>query len=263
VDNNASNIAIHDNLVGGNGGDGIAILGSPNPGTSLVANGIGIGASGTPLGNAGHGIRVAGSALGVFVGKRYRLAPPMTASISNNGGAGLFVDDVAQVDVVNASVGGNSGLAIDLAPLGATPNDAGDGDGGPNEGLNKPVIESAILDVSTLTTTITGTLSAAPSSSYELHFYISTSCDASGFGGGQAFFPLSPPPVVVSVVTDVSGNANVTRQTSGLGAGVFLTALTRRFATTPGPAALIVSEFSACRQVTSSADLIFADGFDA
>jgi hypothetical protein len=262
VDLNSSGIAIHDNLISGNLADGVAVLDSPAGSTSLIANGIGIGVGAAPFGNGGHGVLFSGNVAGAFVGKPYLFSPFGSTSISNNLGAGLFVDVTAQVDVINGSIGGNGGLAIDLAPAGVTPNDPGDGDGGPNELLNKPVIQSALYDPGTLTTTITGSLGAAPGSSYEIHFYISKSCDASGFGGGSRFFQLNPPPIIANVTTDASGNATFVRQTSGLGQGVFLTALTRRFSTSPSPPALIVSEFSACRQVASTLDLIFANGFD-
>lgn len=261
VDLNSSNIAIHDNLISANLSDGVAIFDSPISVTSVVSNGIGVGVGGVPLGNSGNGVLVAGSTTVAFVGARYRFSAFGTASISHNGGAGLFVDDLAQVDV-NASMSGNGGLAIDLAPIGVTPNDNGDGDSGPNELLNKPVLQSVIFDPSTSITTITGVLNAAPNSSYAINFYISSSCDASGFGGGQSSFPLSPPPSAVNVTTDALGDATFTRQTSGLGAGLVLTALTRRSASTPGPSAFIVSEFSNCRPVVSSNDLIFRNGFD-
>lgn len=261
VDLNSTSIAIHDNLISANLGDGVAIFDSPMSGTHLVANGIGIGVGGLAFGNAGHGVIVAGNSRGAFVGKRWRFSAFGAASISHNAGAGLFVDDQAQVDV-NASIAGNGGLAIDLAPLGVTPNDSGDGDSGPNELLNTPALQSVVFDPSTFSTTIIGTLNAAPDSSYEIHLYVSSSCDASGFGGGATLFPLNPPPSIVNVTTDVFGDATFTRQTSGLGAGLALAALTRRFATTPGPPALIVSEFSNCRPVVSANDLIFRNGFD-
>ncbi len=261
VDLNSSDIAIHDNLISANLGDGVAIFDSPISLSSVVSNGIGVGVGGVPLGNGGNGVLVAGNTTIAFVGARYRYSAFGTASISHNGGAGLFVDDLAQVDV-NPSIGGNGGLAIDLAPLGVTPNDSGDGDGGPNELLNKPELQSVIFDPSTLVTTITGVLNAAPNSSYAINFYISGSCDASGFGGGQSFFALNPPPGIVNVTTDALGDATFTRQTSGLGAGLVLTAMTRRSATTSGSPAFIVSELSNCRPVVSSSDLIFRNGFE-
>jgi hypothetical protein len=254
---NGSAISIHDNLISANGGDGVAVLDSPVPGTSLLANGIGIGVGAEALGNGGNGILVAGTSTGVTVGGHFRFTP-VVANIANNAGAGLFVADAAIVDAGAVSIAGNGGLAIDLAPAGVNPNDAGDGDTGPNELLNFPDIASAIFDSSTFTTTITGSLHAAPSSSYEIHFHINDVCDASGYGGGQTFFPSSS----VNVTTDATGNASFVRQTSGLPAGRFLTALTRRFATASAVSALIVSEFSACRRIVASGDLIFLSSFE-
>ncbi len=257
---NGSAIAIHDNLISANGGDGVAVLDSPFAGTSLLRNGIGIGVGAQRLGNAGNGILVAGVSTGVTVAGRFRFTPTV-ASIANNAGAGLFVGDVALVDASAVSIAGNTGLAIDLAPAGVNPNDAGDGDSGPNELLNTPVITSAVFDSGSLATTITGALHAAPSSSYEIHLYRNDACHSSGYGGGQTFFPLSSSPVIVNVTTDAMGNASFMRNTSGLPAGKFLTALTRRFATTPVAPALIVSEFSACRRVVPT-DQIFWNGFE-
>jgi len=257
---NGSAIAIHDNLISANGGDGVAVLDTPFGGTSVLGNGIGIGVSAQRLGNGGNGILVSGVSTGVTVGGRFRFTPTV-ASIANNAGAGLFVGDVALVDASAVSIGGNTGLAIDLAPAGVNANDAGDGDTGPNELLNRPVINSALFDSVSLSTTITGSLQAAPSSSYEIHLYRNDACHSSGYGGGQIFFPLSPTPVIVNVTTDAAGNASFTRITSGLPAGKFLTALTRRFATTPGVPALIVSEFSQCRRVVPT-DQIFWNGFE-
>ena len=141
---NGTSIAIHDNLISGNVGDGVAIFDSPFSGTELIANGIGIGVGAVPFGNGGHGVLVSGNVAGALVGKPYLFSPFGSTSISNNLGAGLFIDGTAQVDIVNGSIGGNGGLAIDLAPAGVTPNDPGDGDSGPNELLNKPLIQSAI-----------------------------------------------------------------------------------------------------------------------
>ncbi|MBL0162061.1 MAG: hypothetical protein IPP82_00025 [Xanthomonadales bacterium] len=262
VDANASNIAIYDNLISNNGSDGVAILDSPTLGTAVIANGIGIGVGAVAMGNAGHGVIVAGGARAVTVGARFRFAPPFTASIANNAGAGVFVDDFAQADVGNASISGNGGLAIDLGSLGVTPNDPLDADNGPNELLNKPVIASAIFDAATSITTITGSLAAVPNATYTILFFRNTACDASGYGGGQTLLSFDPPPSGLVVTTDASGNASFVRQTSGVPANIVLTALTRTFASM-SPPALIVSEFSACRQVISTTDRIFMSGFDS
>ena len=258
---NGSVISIHDNLISANGGDGVAVFDSPFHGTALQGNGIGIGVGAQALGNGGNGILVAGSSTGVSVSGHFRFTP-VAANIANNGGAGLFVADMTLVDAVAVSIAGNAGLAIDLAPLGVNSNDAGDGDSGPNELLNFPIIESALFDSSTLATTITGKLHAVPNSGYEIDFYLNDICDPSGFGGAQTYFPLSPPPSGVHVTTDGLGNASFTRQTAGLQPGRLLTALTRGLANTPVPQPFIVSEFSGCRRIVASGDLIFLNGFE-
>jgi hypothetical protein len=259
VDVNSAAISIHDNLISANVGAGVVVLDSPVPGTMLVNNGIGIGAGAVPLGNGGDGVFVAGNGTVVSIGGRFRLVP-VAPSIANNAGAGVFVTDLALVDASAGSIAGNAGLAIDLAPAGVNPNDAGDGDVGPSELLNFPIITSAIFDSSNHTTTITGTLNAAPNSSYQIGIYLNDVCDPSGFGGGQTPFPLDPPPNVINVSTDATGNASFVRQTPGLQAGRFLTALTRGFSTVMPT--FIVSEFSACRRIVASGDLIFLTSFE-
>ncbi|MEO8670767.1 MAG: hypothetical protein ABI411_05590 [Tahibacter sp.] len=257
---NGSSIAIYDNLIGGNGSDGAAILDDASGTTALIGNGIGIGVGAVPVGNVGNGILIAGGARGVTTGKRFWLAPALTSSIANNAGAGLFVDNLAQADLVNGSIGGNTGIAIDLAPTGVTPNDVGDADNGPNELLNKAVLESVIYDSTTGNSTINGVLNAAPNRSYEIHFYYSDACDTNG-PSSAVFFPLSPGSIVLNLTTDATGTANFARQTMFLPPGKYLAGVTRSFSTNPGNAALIVSEFSACRQIVPTADRIFFNGF--
>jgi hypothetical protein len=263
VDANSSGISIHDNLVSANVGDGVAILGGLQNSASLDGNGIGIGLGGVARGNGGHGLRVAGAARGVSLVRRYPFVPiSQAASIAFNAGAGILVEGSAQVDFVAGSVSDNGGLELDLAPPGVTPNDANDGDSGPNELLNAPVIDSANFDSITGTGTIIGRLSAAPSSSYEVFFHLDEGCDPSGHGGGQTPLNAGQIPVFVNVTTDVAGNGSYNRQAPFLPPGQFLSAYTRRFATEPGVPALIVSEFSACRQITPLPPLIFANGFE-
>lgn len=260
---NSSGISIHDNLIGGNVGDGVAVLGNGFFGPGLEGNGIGVGVDGTAIGNGGNGVLVAGLARGAGVARRYPFLPgSVSASIANNGGAGIYVDGSSQVDFVAGSVSDNGGLEIDLAPAGVTPNDPGDGDSGPNDLLNAPVIDSANFDAATVTGTITGTLSAAPSSSYEVYFYLDDACDPSGHGGGQIQLNAGLIPVFVNVSTDAGGNASYSRQVPFLPPGQFLSAHARRFSTVPGAPALIVSEFSACRQITPLPPLIFANGYE-
>ena len=250
---------VYDNLISANLGDGVAVLDNQFPAgaTLIIGNGIGIGAAGQPFGNGGHGALISGLSTGVAIGSRWRMAPG-AAAIANNGGAGVFVDDLAIVDAGNLSSSGNGGLAFDLAPAGVNPDDVGDGDVGPNELLNSPVIDSVMVGPNGVDGSITGSLDAVPDSTYEIHFFYNDACDAGGFGGGQTPYPL---PGFVSVTTDAGGHADFAREVQFLPTDKFLTAATRTFATTTEIPALITSEFSNCMPVTAG-DPVFANGFD-
>jgi hypothetical protein len=253
---NSTGALIYDNLISANLGDGVAVLDSPFPGTAVIGNGIGIGIAGQPLGNGGHGVLVANNATGVTVGLRLLFAPT-AAAISNNGGAGLFVDDFAIVDAGNLSSAHNGGLALDLAPAGVNADDAGDGDSGPNESLNRPLLTAAVPDAGIQVGHVTGSLDAVPNSTYEIHFYLNDTCDAGGSGGGQTLFPST----FASVTTDASGHAAFNQAVQSLPAGRHLTALARGFSTSASLPALMTSEFSNCVLI-GAGDTIFADGFD-
>lgn len=256
---NCTGNAVHENLISANIGDGIAVLDNAFPGgpTTIIGNGIGIGVTGEPFGNAGHGALIAGVSTGVTIGSRWRLALG-AAAIANNGGAGVFVDGLAIVDAGNLSSAGNGALAFDIVPAGVNPNDAGDADMGANELLNRPVIASATVGAGGLGGTVSGSLDAVPASTYEIHFFSNDACDAGGSGGGQTPYPL---PGFVSVTTDAAGHADFTRDVDFLPIGKSLTAVARSFATTTVVPALITSEFSNCVPVAVG-DLVFADGFD-
>jgi hypothetical protein len=256
---NGAFIAIHQNLISANTGDGVAILGGPVPGSDLWRNGIGIGVGFEAFGNGGHGVLIAGNATTASINGRYE-STLQKASIANNGGAGVFVQDLAFLDAGNLSAADNAGLAIDLAPAGVNPDDPGDADSGPNGLLNAPVIASAQRDDATSTTTIEGSLDAEPLTSYEIHFSLSGHCDAGGFGGGEVPYALTPPQLFVT--TDAAGHAAFTREQQFLPLGHYLTAVTRQTVMSGEQFAFVVSEFSNCRVIASSSDRIFANAFD-
>jgi ribosomal protein L35AE/L33A len=139
---------------------------------------------------------------------------------------------------------------VDIAPLGANANDPGDADTGANEGLNYPVITSAV--VSGTTTRVQGTLNSKPNSQVEVRLFMNPTCNASGFGES-----LAVADTVVGLTTDASGNVSFDRTISfpiNRASFPWLTAQTRRFAENPGllVSALEVSEFSACFPVAGS-----------
>ncbi|MEO8672926.1 MAG: hypothetical protein ABI411_16525 [Tahibacter sp.] len=250
---------IQDNLISGNSGDGVRMLAN-SLFANIVRNGIGIGENGIALGNAGAGVHVGGTASAVTISRRYALSPFVTASIANNGGAGIFVDDAAMVDTAAASVSQNAGLELDVAPAGVNPNDPLDADAGPNERLNYPVITSAVLNTATSTGTITGTFNSTPGVHTDLVFFFSDHCDPSGYGGAQTAFNDGVP---VAVIPDAQGNVSFVRNAPSLPLNKFITAQARRpSANSATPGVVVVSEYSACRVVLASSELIFEDGFE-
>jgi len=256
---NATGTRVNDNLISANAGSGVRIV--DNRGTAVLeANGIGIGLGGTAHGNAGFGVSVSNSD-GVSVARRFAAGDPAKPSIANNGFAGIYVefDSILNVDAVQ--VGDNGGLGIDLAPLGVNVNDQEDPDGGANEGLNYPELTSATYNSTTSQANIQGRLNSTPNSTIEVYFYISTTCDGSGHGEGENFVadPLGGP-LFQSVTTNAFGGGDINVNTTFLPVGRLVTAHARRFNTTAP--FLEVSEFSRCRQVTSTGPFIFDDGFE-
>jgi len=248
---------VEENLIAGNGGDGVRIANDTGYQGTVIGNGIGIGIDSSQhnlaFGNLGNGVRIGGNSVGITLGRRFPYAAFAMPSISYNGGAGLLLEDLALVDASLGSIGGNTGLAIDIAPLGVNPNDNQDIDTGPNEGQNSPLIAAATFPGVNANGVISGTLNSTPNTAIEVHFFRSPTCDSTSHGGGTDMLPA-----FANVTTDAAGNASFSVATSYLAAGTVLTAQSRRYAATSIVSALIVSEFSVCLIV---GDLIFADGF--
>jgi hypothetical protein len=252
ADAGATFFKIYDNIVAGHPGDGVRIADSQVGFVAVYTNAIGVGLGGVALGNGGDGVFVGGSSRGVGVGGRYPFAPFGEASIANNAGAGVYVEGASTVDANPGSIGNNGELGIDLAPRGVNPQDPVQPDAGPNELLNAPVI-TAVTFALPASVHVDGTFDSTPSSHFEIAFYSSRACDASGYGEGETALGF------VGVDTDAAGHATFSHDLV-LQPGGFLTALSRRFATTPADSTLVVSEFSNCERVGS--ELVFADGFD-
>jgi hypothetical protein len=89
-----------------------------------------------------------------------------------------------------------------LGQNGVTPNDAGDGDVGPNQFQNFPMLTS--VQVSGGAATLKGALESAATTTYTLEFFANTQCDPSGFGEGEN--PLGR----ATVTTDANGWAGFT-----------------------------------------------------
>ena len=168
-------------------------IGTAEIGNAAVANGtqaiaVNTGAANNTLGGSTGGNVIASTSQGVY--------------ISSSGGAGNRV--------LTNTYYYTSALPIDLGAAGTTPNDLGDGDGGPNNQQNFPVVLNAYR-----TSTyewIEGTLDTFSNESFRLEFYRSRCCvgsynldeyighDVSGVtsGFGHVHFwvrlPLAPAP---------------------------------------------------------------------
>jgi hypothetical protein len=173
------------NLISGNTGNGIGILGIF--GSVLVqGNLIGVDASGTnALGNGGHGMLVsgAGSTIGGTVAGTGNV-------IAFNGGDGVRVDGSNGNAVWgNAIYGHTAGLGIRLVNNG-------------NYNRPAPVLTDARSRVSGVS--VTGTLTSRANSRFTLEFFGNSDCNPSGYGEGQVFLGS------LAVMTDAAGNGSFT-----------------------------------------------------
>ena len=124
--------------------------------------------------------------------------------------------------ILSNSIFSNGLLGIDLFPSlpGATrgevtPYDAGDGDIGPNNLQNYPVLTSAASGGDN----IEGSLNSATNTEFHLEFFANTTCDISGNGEGETFLGS------FVVLTDGTGNVSFAASLPAtVAAGLFITA---------------------------------------
>ena len=119
--------------------------------------------------------------------------------VANNGSGVEVVDGIGNVISQN-SIYNNTGLGIDIGPGGVTANDTGDGDTGPNNLQNFPVLTQASATGGSML--IAGTLNSTPNSSYSVELFSNAALDPSGYGEGQQYLGSA------SVTTDASGNGS-------------------------------------------------------
>ncbi|GHB05899.1 hypothetical protein GCM10009069_30240 [Algimonas arctica] len=172
------------NIISGNTGDGIAFSGVDT--ITILGNSIGLGADGTTaVGNTGTGVSILAAATGVQIGNGSSSGANV---ITNNGADGIYSSGDDFFALAN-NIYGNGGLGIDLGggtedADGVTANDSGDGDAGPNNLLNFPIINELSVAGSTLNYDIN--LDApANTDGYRVDFYKSTEADASSYGEGE------------------------------------------------------------------------------
>jgi hypothetical protein len=226
------------NVISSNHSSGVQISGAQ--GTVVQGNLIGTDASGaSDLGNGAHGVLIEEfntyHATDNAVGG---IAAGAGNVISANGSAGVRISGASSIGNLaqGNSIFANSGLGLDLDLLGLTTNDVGDGDAGPNNLQNFPVLTSATTGDGSIE--IAGDLNSAAGTEFRLEFFVSSSCDSSGNGEGEAFLGSG------MVTTDGGGDAAFSVTLTGsVGVGEFVTST----ATDPENN---TSEFSSCVAAT-------------
>lgn len=178
------------NVIAANAGNGVEIGGTDY---RVLGNFIGTDVSGTiALGNLSAGVRLDGS--NNAIGGTAAGAGNVIAFSGSFGG--VFAVGGTGNAILSNRIFSSAGFGIHL--VGVTSNDPGDGDVGPNNGQNYPVLTS--VTSGTGLTTIAGTLNSASNSTFRLEFFSNTTCDLSGFGEGET--PLG----ATDVTTDSGGN---------------------------------------------------------
>src|SRR5205823_3563957 len=139
--------------------------------------------------------------------------------IANNASAGVKIEGTGTDNVVlGNSIFANNGLGTDLDNNGVTPNDPGDGDSGPNNLQNFPLLTSV---TSSDGTTIQGTLDSLASTQFRIEVFANSTADSSGNGEGQTFLGF------VNTTTNASGDATFSFTTPSATAAIFTATATR------------------------------------
>lgn len=224
------------NVISGNGGSGVFI--SDSFSNIVLGNMIGTDSSGTmAASNGGNGISIRGGANTLIGGVSTGAGNIIAFNNGLHGGVSILDADIqgTGTHVVGNSIFSNAVLGINIGDDGVTPNDPGDGDAGPNNVQNFPVLSTAASGGGF--TVVQGTLNSTANTTFTLGFYSSSTCDGSGFGEGEVFLGTT------MVTTDGSGNAAIAATLPvSVGAGQVVTAT----ATDPGGS---TSEFSNCAVV--------------
>jgi S-layer homology domain len=213
---------VRDNVIGHKrNGSGIYIDSGIDYGTIVQGNFVGTDVTGTVnLGNDYNGIEIAGQQ--VTVGG---IAPGEGNVVAFNKGAGVFVGystSIRRNPIRGNSIysnaqapNGTARMGIDLGESsgggggGFTPNDLNDGDVGPNDYQNFPMISSAVSTVGDSpdggSTTIHGLLNSLANTQFDLDFYSNSGClgRPQDFLEGRTYIGSSV------VTTDGSGNATI------------------------------------------------------
>jgi hypothetical protein len=226
------------NVIAGSGAYGITIKHPGATGNIVKGNFIGIDRNASvELPNYGYGIYIddfaSGNEIGGNSGNIIAYNLDNGICLSNSAGS----DNLISTNLIFA----NSGLGIDLNEDSVTVNDLGDGDTGPNNLQNYPVLDSAIIRNENLE--IYGRLNSNPNITFHIEFFTNMKCDTSNYGEGQFYLDTT------SVTTDANGNRSFVVSTSSTGlVGQFISS-------TATDSSNNTSEFSQCIEIQNLSKL--------
>jgi Bacterial Ig-like domain (group 3)/Right handed beta helix region len=179
---NGSGSLIEQNLISGAADLGIWISGLAATGNVVAGNWIGTDITGnSPLSNGGVGVYFDSGASNNTIGGT---TPGTENTIAFNNSGGVAVSSGNGNAILGNSIHDNGGLGIILAA-------------GANDQQSYPTLTGAIAGA---TTSVSGTLSSTPDSTFTLEFYASATADPSGYGQGQIYLGST------IVTTDANGN---------------------------------------------------------
>jgi CSLREA domain-containing protein len=204
------------NVISGNAGVGVSMLGTGAGDNTVQGNFIGPDVNGAQtLGGNFHGVFISdasGNTVGGTVGAS-------TNTISGNEHHGVMVigADATGNSILRNSIFENGKLGIELDNDGVTLNDARDPDTGPNNLQNFPAIDSATTSGDT--TTLRGRLNSNPNRTFVIRFFSNPTPNfPTGFGEGKKLIGQK------SVTTDSTGRVAFTKVVQAVPAGNNVTA---------------------------------------
>ncbi|MBL7950886.1 MAG: HYR domain-containing protein, partial [Flavobacteriales bacterium] len=171
----------------------IRLSGATCTGTQIRVNNVGLSSDGTTvIGGVQVGLRAENGSTQNMVGET-GCCYNQIAGCTNQG---IVVDDAAtRLDIKGNYIWGNGGLGIDLGNNGVTTNDLNDGDSGPNNLINFPVLVNAMSDLEGRVY-VDFTYNGTPSTWIRFDFYANANPDATHGEGqlwiGTRYFETSP-----------------------------------------------------------------------
>jgi hypothetical protein len=157
---------------------------------------------GGPLGNNGTGVKIDFGAYENVIGGTTAAASNVISGHTGSG-VGIMTGQGGPGTgnaVLRNLIFSNDGLGIDLNLDGATPNDPGDSDTGPNDLQNCATLTAACNVGGTVT--IEGSLNSAASTEFTLEFFTASQFGLAGNGGAKTFLGSA------TVTTNSNGVAN-------------------------------------------------------